>query len=152
MSDTTGTPTRVIVVGMDGSPASEQALRWAVAEAERCGGRIHTITVRQRDNLLPGTSFAFQPHGRKPVRDERSLRESLHRRVATIAQAAPVTEAVVTGDPAAELCKASANADLLVLGGHGQRALTEALLGSVADECVRLAQCPVVLIPAGLAR
>lgn len=152
MSGIEDTPTRVIVVGVDGSPSSEHALRWAVAEAQRCGGGIHTITVRRPDDLLPGASFALRPHGRKPARNERSLRESLHSQVATIAPAAPVTESVVTGDPATELCKASENADLLVLGSHGYRALTEVLLGSVAADCVRHAQCPVVLIPAGLAR
>ncbi|EHR50981.1 universal stress protein UspA-like protein [Saccharomonospora marina XMU15] len=158
MSDAAGTPNRTIVVGVDGSPASEQALRWALAETERCGGQVHAITVRRRDDLLPGTTFALQPYGRRPARTEESLRESLHSQVATMSDTAAgraattVTESVVTGDPATELSKASASADLLVLGSHGQRAFTEVLLGSVAAECVRRAQCPVVLIPAGLAR
>ncbi|NIJ12285.1 nucleotide-binding universal stress UspA family protein [Saccharomonospora amisosensis] len=156
MSDATGPPSRTIVVGVDGSPASEQALRWALTEAQRCGGQVHAITVRRRDDLLPGTTFALQPYGRRPTRTEESLRDSLRSQVATLAGTAAavtaVTESVVTGDPAAELSKASASADLLVLGSHGQRAFTEVLLGSVAAECVRHAQCPVVLIPAGLAR
>lgn len=51
---------RTIAVGVDGSPQSEAALRWALREAE---GKAHVraIVVRPHDDLLPGTSFAMLP-------------------------------------------------------------------------------------------
>ncbi|WP_199432258.1 universal stress protein [Qaidamihabitans albus] len=144
---------RTIIAGVDGSPAGARALRWAVSEAGRRGGEVHAITVRERDELLPGTSFAIQPHGRRPVADEATERAHLHSQVlAAGGEGVPVTETVVTGDPATELIKASADADLLVVGSHGHGPLSEVLLGSAAADCVRHAQCPVVLIPAASLR
>ena len=56
------------------------------------------------------------------------------------------TEAL-RGDAGARLAKAAEDADLLVVGSHGKGRLYHAVLGSVAEECVRLARCPVVVIP-----
>ncbi|PXY22332.1 universal stress protein [Prauserella muralis] len=152
MSDTAQDNGRTIVVGVDGSASAEQALRWAVTEAARHGGRVRAIAVREPDDLLPGTSFAFQPHGRRPVTDEAGAREYLRGAVTAAAEpGVAVEQTVVAGDPASELIKASAEADLLVLGPHRHGALAEILLGSVSAECVRHARCPVVVIPAGLA-
>jgi len=55
-------------------------------------------------------------------------------------------------DPATELVKASAHADLLVLGSHGARMISELLLGSVTTQCVRHAPRPVVVITADSAQ
>jgi hypothetical protein len=52
--------------------------------------------------------------------------------------------------PAAGLAAAARGADLLVLGSHGHSRISHAVLGSVADETIRAAECPVVVIPSHL--
>ena len=42
---------------------------------------------------------------------------------------------------------AARSADLLVLGSHGHSRLQHTVLGSVSEECIRKATCPVVVIP-----
>ena len=59
-----------------------------------------------------------------------------------------VERRVVHGDAASLLLEAALDADLLVLGNHRHGALAGALLGSVAQHCVRHAGCPLVLVPA----
>jgi nucleotide-binding universal stress UspA family protein len=61
----------------------------------------------------------------------------------------PVTAEVVEGKPAEVLSAAARPADLLVLGSHGHGRMRHTVLGSVNEECVRKASCPVVVIPVG---
>lgn len=141
---------RTIVVGLDGSPASRQALRWACSEAELTDGSVLAMSVREEVALLTGSEFALRRRGSR--HDERTIRAALHRDVSLVATTAEVSELVVTGEPADELLTAAARADLLVLGTHGHRGLSAAPLGGVALECVRHAVGPVVLVPATPAR
>lgn len=53
----------------------------------------------------------------------------------------------IEGAPARVLTRAGRDADLLVLGSHGHGRLHHAVLGSVAHECIRLAQRPVLIVP-----
>jgi nucleotide-binding universal stress UspA family protein len=55
------------------------------------------------------------------------------------------------GRPADVLAAAGHNADLLVLGSHGHSRVRHTLLGSVSEECIRKAACPVVVIPVPVA-
>jgi nucleotide-binding universal stress UspA family protein len=57
--------------------------------------------------------------------------------------------AVVDGEPAAALIEASAGALLLVLGTRSVPTAPAAPLGRLTDVCLRYANCPVVLVPAG---
>jgi nucleotide-binding universal stress UspA family protein len=58
-----------------------------------------------------------------------------------------VTSQVTFGAAPEVLADTAAGADLLVLGSHGHGRLFHAVLGSVADACVRTAPCPVVVVP-----
>ncbi|WP_197319071.1 universal stress protein [Saccharomonospora sp. NB11] len=139
-----------IVVGIDGSPASRQALRWACYQAEITGGSVLAMSVREEAAFLPGSEFALRTRG--SWRDDDTVRAALHRAVSLVSTSAPVRERVVTGEPADELLAAANEADLLVLGTDGHRGLSAVPLGSVAVECVRRAVCPLVLVPAAPAR
>lgn len=145
----------LIVVGVDGSPAGTAALRWAVRDATRQHGRVRAVSVRYAPELMPATSLALQPHGTRVPEPDSVQREAwLHELIATatagVENPAPVEAVSLVGDPETELTTA-ADADLLVVGGHGQGALAEVFLGSVAAGSVRHAECPVVVIPAALA-
>lgn len=136
---------RVVLVGMDGSPHGDAALRWTLEIGAHLGDTIRAILVRPRDTLLPGTSFAIQPHGRLPERDY-SLADHVASIRAEIPGSPEVETATVHGEPATELVTASADADLLIIGAHKGGAVSDLVLGSVARECVRYSRCPVVVI------
>lgn len=145
---------KMILVGVDGSPASAAALRWALEEASREGAEVEAITTREREPaFVPATSTGFFPHGEKPHRHlVRDLHEMVRDVSSRMENAPKVTEAVLVGDPAAELARVSHHADLLVLGAHGRGRAAGVLLGSVVAECLRRSACPVVVIPPGAVR
>lgn len=138
---------KLIVVGVDGSPASAAALRWALAQAVCEGAEVEAITTRER---APAFAPAVVPHGeithRHPVGD---LHDLVWDASSRLEKAPEVTEVVLVGDPAEELTRASHHAALLVLGAHGHGKAAGVLLGSVVAECLRRSACPVVVIPPG---
>jgi len=131
-----------IVVGVDGSDAGVRALRWAVREASARGGTVHAVAVWSWQGLdaLPASP--------QTARD--AAEQLLGEAVAQVVQDAPravVVPRAVLGQPADALVDYARDADLLVLGSHGHGRLFHAVLGSVADQCVRTAHCPVVVVP-----
>jgi nucleotide-binding universal stress UspA family protein len=70
------------------------------------------------------------------------LRELAHRPSMIVARA----DARI-GDPAAELADVSRDLDLLVCGSHGRGPLRAVLLGSVTERLLRIAACPIVIVP-----
>jgi nucleotide-binding universal stress UspA family protein len=63
------------------------------------------------------------------------------------AQPLSVTVRAVNGLPAQELIEASRDADLLVVGSRGGGGFARLMMGSVSDQVVRHAHCPVVVVP-----
>jgi nucleotide-binding universal stress UspA family protein len=139
--------TCLIVVGIDGSPAAQRALAWAVSEVDRRREptSVQAITTWQWDPVDEPESVAVRPL------DPRDAAERVLTHAIAVARAAsphvPIAGEVLEGDPATTLVQASAGADMLVLGSHGHSEAFHAVLGSVADACVRGVTCPVVVIP-----
>ncbi len=132
-----------IIAGVDGSEGGARALRWAIEEAAARGGIVDAVTAFTYDGL-DGTTIPYQQARREAV--ERALVEAVsaaHRD----APGVPVTTKVINGYAPDALTDAAADADLLVLGSHGHGRLFHAVLGSVAEHCVRHATCPVVVVP-----
>ncbi len=138
-----------IVVGVDGSPASRAALRWATKVAATTKDfSVAAVAVQRRvPALLPATSMALLPHGRTPVAEPSTRADRLHTIVVQAGDQRMVTEFLLTGDPAEELTHMAGPGDLLVVGRHG--ALTPMAIGSVTTGCLRRARCPVVVVPPG---
>jgi nucleotide-binding universal stress UspA family protein len=85
-----------------------------------------------------------------PTEERERAQRGLDDSVAEVAAAfpeVPIASEVIEGNPARVLTTAGDGANLLVLGSHGHSRLFHAVLGSVAEECVRAATCPVVVIP-----
>ena len=130
-----------IVVGVDGSDGGRLALRWAVHEAATRGGTVQAVTAWRCDDLDP-------VHADDPVKRRRMAERILMDEIAGMPFAGtPIAAEVVEGRAAEVLCAAARDADLLVLGGHGHSKVWHTVLGSVSEECVREAGCPVVVIP-----
>lgn len=125
----------LVVVGVDGSPASRLAMDWAVDEAARRGWRCEIVQACQAPGSdADGTEL--------PAR-----RAALTELAGRHADAAHVDIEVLRGRAADALLAAAADAELLVVGSRGRGAAVEALLGSVSEACLHHAPCPVVVVP-----
>lgn len=147
-----------IVVGVDGSPESMAALRWAIEEARYRCAQVETVFVFQNtpswrlygyQQGRPAESFD-EPHKHVP---EVEGRDDAHRLVGgmvdKLAHLDDVeVESVVVEDrhPAHVLVERSEGAEMLVVGSHGRSGASEMLLGSVSHQCATHASCPIVII------
>jgi nucleotide-binding universal stress UspA family protein len=140
-----------IVVGVDGSPQSKQALRWALRQAELTGAVVEAINAWQVPVSEGWGAIEVGWHGAGRDVDEikkaseRTLNETLDE-IAEPRHPVSVHTRSLPGHPAAVLIEAARGADLLVVGGRGHGAFIGALLGSVGQYCVHHAVCPVVVI------
>jgi len=143
------TTRHLIVVGVDGSDGGRRALDWAVREAEGRGGTVRAVTTWSWDGLESGPATAPNPAAAKE-RATRLLDGEIRALVERHGSPVPVTAEVIEGSPGAALAHAGSTADLLVLGSHGHSRIRHTVLGSVSEECIRRATCPVVVLPVPL--
>jgi nucleotide-binding universal stress UspA family protein len=143
VTTTHGESTGRIVVGVDGSPSSVSALRWAGRQAGLTGAVLELVTAWEWPTTY-GAPVAFAADydpaaGGRQVLDvaEKTLREE-H-------SAIEITTAVVEGHPAPVLVAASRGAELLVVGCRGHGEFIGMVLGSVSEHCVTNAHCPVLV-------
>lgn len=131
----------VIVVGVDGSEGSRDALTWAVGQAELTGAAVRAVASWRWPSYLtrvpPGVDLQEDT--------ERTVREMVEP-VRTAHPSVTITEDVVQGPPGPALLTKSEGASLLVVGAQGRAAFPGMLLGSVAEYCVRNGPCPVVVV------
>lgn len=133
-----------VLVGIDGSDASLEALRWAVRYGERTGAVVEALHAWQIPTTY-GTPVEAVPGERFEETAERALKGSVDEVAGgrTDVEVVAVTE---MGHPPKVLVERSKEADLLVVGNRGRGGLASALLGSVSLHCVAHADCPVVVI------
>lgn len=132
---------RRIVVGIDGSDASADALRWGVAEARRAGAALQVLgsLVVPGEPAYVGVAASFPDAARDLV--ARTL-EEVGRRANDV-----VVEGAVSEDPPGpSLVEASKGADLVVVGARGLGSFRGLLLGSVRQYAAHHAHCPVVVV------
>ncbi len=137
---------RPVVVGIDGSPSSLAALRWAVEDARRRGCGVDAVTAWHADygvmiGPLPAEVFAeVSPQAMKSAA-QRVLGQSVEG-----VEGVEIRQILVEGDARDVLFSASKDAALLVVGNRGHSRIVEAILGSVSAYCVHHASCPVVVV------
>jgi nucleotide-binding universal stress UspA family protein len=131
------TRTHGLVVGYDGSPEADAALRWAALTARQRGESLDALIVTE-----PMTSPRSQAWPADWWADiERRARETL--------DAAGATDATVerhVGNLVPTLVDAAESATMLVLGSRGHSRIAEIALGSVSQSTTRHARTPVVVI------
>jgi nucleotide-binding universal stress UspA family protein len=141
--DSTPVTPHSVVVGVDGSPTSRLALRWAAAKAEAARQPLHVIHALETDVVLRATE-------QLGTYEEPSARDAvLTSAMELLADVAPDVRAVphsVQGFGLNTLIAASRVAGTLVVGSRGRGAIPAVLLGSVSQQLLLHACCPVVVI------
>jgi nucleotide-binding universal stress UspA family protein len=136
--------TGLIVVGVDGSDSSIDALRWAVGQAELTGASLEIVTA-WKFQLSYGFSPTWPSDFDPPKDAGRMLSEIIERELKDHDELT-VRKTVIEGYPAPVLLEAAEHADLLVVGSRGHGAFAGMLLGSVSEHCTSHAKCPVVVV------
>jgi nucleotide-binding universal stress UspA family protein len=142
---------RRIVVGVDGSPESERALQWAEAEAARRSAALDVVHAWMTPYPLNPPDYVIDP---TPF--EVRGAELLHWATSSLAGVAgsehapaEIRPVLVRDVPVNALIQAAEGAELLVVGSRGRGGFSGLLLGSVSQNCVQHAPCPVTVIPPG---
>lgn len=142
-------PSELLVVGLDGSPDSTEAARWAVEEGRFRGAKVEYVTAF--GVLAP----RHLPERRSLVTDREVAEACARMQAGQLADVpdhdVPVMTRTEHGDAARLLVAAADEADLLVLGARGHGGVAGLRLGSVSLHCIQRAACPVVVVPAFVA-
>ncbi len=140
-----------VVVGVDGTPASEPAIAFAFAEAAAGDRRlvaVHTWTTSAVDAMLLGHSRALPDF--EPAQQE--AYEVLAERLAGWQEKYPevrVAREVVRDHPANALLRYAEGAGLVVVGSRGRGEVRGLVLGSTGRHLLHDAPCPVAVVPPG---
>ncbi|ACC74884.1 universal stress protein [Paraburkholderia phymatum] len=143
---------KTILVAVDGSHTSKQAVQEAVKMASLTSGTVHAVYVVDTSPLFSDAGYfdpivltdALRDNGRVALEDAESVCKQSH--------VACVTELIETEQlnddvaHALQRCAGRIGADLVVLGTHGRRGMQRIVLGSVAERFLRMSKCPVLLV------
>ncbi len=136
-----------ILAPVDFSPASEQALRYAVSFAKQFQAALTLVHVVQVNYGVGELGMVDVPML------ETQIRENASKRLDALAQDEiprkfSVETAVLTGRPATEIVRLARekDVDLIILATHGHTGLKHVFLGSTAENVVRHAPCPVLTV------
>lgn len=135
-----------VVVGADGSESSENALAFAIAEADRLGEPL--IAVNAWTNpVVYGYDVTFPVEYLDDL--DEAGEQTLARALEGVTANHPdveVRRVVVEGDPVIALADAAGTASLLVVGSHGRGAVARLLLGSVSHGVLAHLVAPTVVV------
>ena len=140
----TRNPQSPILVGIDGSAASVEALRRAAELADQLDRPLEAIAVWE----LPHSMYdVYYPEpGWSPAGDAQQILDAAAARVFDGETPDWYSSSTRKGKPARVLIEASAGADMLVLGSRGHGGFVGLMLGSVSMACAAHAQCPVLIV------
>jgi nucleotide-binding universal stress UspA family protein len=145
---TVATKTRIalknILFATDFSPAAIAALPYAIGLATQYGGKVHGLHVR-----YPATYPIVGPEAMPQIieaAEEQAKFEAkqMHELLASV----PHEVSIIEGDlwPTIHEIVEKQKVDLIVMGTHGRKGVSRALLGSAAEEVFRKASCPVLTV------
>lgn len=137
-----------IVVGVDGSDTSREALRWAIKEAAFRGATLDVVHAWQPPFVggYPYTAATLDPAVVEHA--ARHLLDTIVDGEDASALSQPLIKILVCESPARALIEASKGADMVVVGSRGRGGFVGLMLGSVSQQVVHHASCAVVVIPA----
>jgi nucleotide-binding universal stress UspA family protein len=136
----------LIVVGVDGSEPSKAALRWALEEARLRGCAVRVVYAWfAHPVLVTGAPLVAEDWESLRRSADDFLREFVAAEIGEH-EGVGVDGVAVHGSPADTLVKYAKGAQLLVVGSRGHGGFAGLLLGSVSQQCVHHAPCPVVIV------
>ena len=138
-----------IIVGVDGSGHSQRALEFAMKEAAIRHVPLTVLTVHE---AIRGYYSGVAMYPDDPVRTEEARTAAQAETDKVLAgldgpHPESVTVEAVHGFPVEELISAGQDADMLVLGSRGAGGFTRLMMGSTAEQVVRHAHSPVLIVP-----
>lgn len=138
---------KVVLVGVDGSPESLEAVDWAVARAARAGWRVHLLCAYS----LPSFTTASLDGGYAAL-DDTAIRSGAQKVIDEAVErvagsGVEITSSLETGDPAGVLVDLSDEAAMAVVGTRGGGGFADRLLGTVSSALPAHAHCPTVVVP-----
>ncbi len=138
-----------IVVGVDDSAPARAALRWAAEEAVRSDRRLVVVHGWETPFAVPPGGLAYGPVLDEDFRKTSgALLERLVAETTADLEQAPAVQVRAVADTAPQaLIQQAAGAALLVVGSRGRAGFRGLVLGSVSQQCLHHAPCPVVVVP-----
>lgn len=139
-----------LLVGHDGSTSSSEAVVWAAGHAARLGVPLHVLRAWHLTNAPRPASMklGYVP---PPEDFEAAVLAQLTRDIEALHLPAECTVELhaVHGQSSAKLLEAAAGAEMVVVGARGAGGFRGLRFGSTADQVMRNAPCPVVVVPIG---
>jgi nucleotide-binding universal stress UspA family protein len=132
-----------IVVGVDGSPESRQALRWAAHLAKLLDAPVNVVSAWQYPTTY---GYAAPLPDWSPDRDVRRVQDQAIAGAFGEQHPPGVTGILQSGGAAHVLLEASETALMLVVGSRGHGGFAGLLLGSVSATVAEHASCPVLIV------
>jgi len=140
--------TPAVVVGIDGSPGADSALRFAAEEAAQRSLPLRIVCAWE----APAATYlgeAFAPTADSFVEAEHHAEDVLRIALERLADGPAIEKEAlaIEGHPATVLIEQAHDAVLLVVGSRGRSAAAGLLLGSVGQKLAHHAPCPLVIVP-----
>jgi nucleotide-binding universal stress UspA family protein len=143
MTEGPGAAAGRIVVGVDGSQPSQQALRWGARLAATFGASLDAVTAWEFPSAY---GWGSVPSDWDPAQDMRTALDQTVQEVFGDQPPAGLRRLVSEGGAAKVLLDASQGAVMLVVGSRGHGGFAGLLLGSVSANVAEHASCPVLVI------
>jgi nucleotide-binding universal stress UspA family protein len=137
---------KTILVPLDFSRASMEALNYAVALVKKFAAAVHLLHVTAPDEAaMPGTAHLMRQTAESLAFAREKLAKTHEKHLFPFW---PENTHVRTGQPYIEICQQARDidADLIVLATRGRHGLKRILLGSTAERVVRFTPCPVLVV------
>lgn len=137
-----------VVVGVDGSEQSKEALRWGRFLADTTGSTLEAVSAWEPFGHVAwaGIGMVAVPEGWDPEGAARAILTETLNEVFGTEPAAALMSSTQEGSAAGVLLEASHEARMLVLGSRGHGGFAGLLLGSVSSACAEHASCPVFVV------
>ncbi len=135
-----------IVVGVDGSAASQAALEFACKEAELHGGELVVVHAWEFPYLEIGAASAANAFDLIEPAAQTVLDDAAAMASKRCGDNVKISNQLVHGGASASLIEAGKDADLVVVGSRGRGGFASLLLGSTSQQVVHHAAVPVAIV------